>query len=172
VKKGTSIKIISLFTLVLVLSSFTLHTYYVSVCSIDYNTLNNNIEVSLKFIAHDLEKAIESEYGIDLNIGEPIQYEQTDSILNLYIKDHFKLTNNNTVINLELLGKEFNLDESFYVYYQAAQETKPSELIIHNTLLTSTFPGQENITHINFGTIQKSYSFNKINTQYTYKTDE
>ena len=171
-KKGSSIKIVSLFVLVLVLSSFKIHTYYVSVCSIDYNTSNKNIEVSLRFIAHDLEKAIENEYGIDLNIGEPNQYTAIDSVLNLYIKDHFKLTSNNTVIDLKLLGKEFNLDESFYVYYQASQETKPSQLNIQNTLLTSIFPGQENITHINFGTIQKSYSFNKINTQYTYNTDE
>jgi hypothetical protein len=172
VKKGSSIKIISLFTLVLVLSSFKLHTYYVSVCSIDYNTSNKNIEVSLKFIAHDIEKAIDNEYGIDLNIGEPNQYVAIDSVLNLYIKDHFQLTTNNTVIHLELLGKEFNLDESFYVYYQAPQENKPSILSIDNSLLTSAFPGQENITHINFGTIQKSYSFNKINTHYTYNTDE
>lgn len=156
----------------MLLSSFVLHKYYITVCSIDYNKKDKQIETTLKFIAHDLEKVILQEKNINLNIGEENQHPKMDSILNSYILNNFSLLINGINVSPILLGTEFNLDESFYAYYLVNQEEAPTEITINNTLLISVFPDQENLTHINFWEKQKTYSFNRINTQHTFKPNE
>lgn len=171
-KKENVIKIGSLLVLVYFLSSFIAHTYYVSVCSLDYNTKEKKIEVAIKFITHDLETAIEQEQSIKLNIGKKNQYKKVDSVLNAYIFNNFQIKSEGERIPLNFLGTESHLDESFYVYYQTQEVSLPREIEISNTLLTQSFPEQENLTHVNFWDKQKSYSFNRINTVYTFKKDE
>lgn len=154
------------------LSSFTLHEYYVTVCSIDYNKQDKQVETTLKFIAHDLEKVILQETAINLNIGEYNQHPKMDSIINAYIQNNFTLIINKTPQSLALLGTEFNLDESLYVYYLINQKDVPNEIEVKNSLLISVFPEQENLTHVNFWDKQKSYSFNRVNTAHTFNKYE
>ena len=162
----------SLTVMVFLLTSFVVHEYFITVCSIDYNKEDKQVETTLKFIAHDLEKVILHESSINLNIGEENQDPKMDSIINEYILNNFSLIINRKFKPLRLLGTEFNLDETLYVYYLTNQEEVPQQIEIKNSLLTSVFPNQENLTHVNFWDKQKSYSFSRINTQHTFKANE
>ena len=117
----------------MLLSSFVVHEYYITVCSIDYNKKDKQIETTLKFIAHDLEKVIIEEAGINLNIGEENQDPKMDSVINAYVTNNFALLIDGVNTPLNLLGTEFNLDESLYVYYLINKEERPSEIIIKYT---------------------------------------
>ena len=162
----------SLTIMVFLLSSFLIHEYYVTICSIDYNKEDKEIETTFKFIAHDLEKVILQEKSINLNIGEGNQHPKMDSIINAYVLKNFSLVINEKTQALNLLGTEYSLDETLFVYYLINQNEVPQQIELKNTLLISVFPDQENLTHVNFWNKQKSYSFNRINTQYTFKANE
>lgn len=171
-RKINFIYVIYLALLIFTLSSFVVHEYYVTICSIDYNKSDRQLETTLKFIAHDLEKVILEENLINLNIGEDNQHPKIDSIINAYVLTNFSMVINGIPQSLTLLGTEFNLDETLYVYYLTNQNEIPQQIELKNTLLISIFPNQENLTHINFWEKQKSYSFNRINIQHTFKSNE
>jgi len=143
-----------------------LHEYYVSITTIQLHQ-NGAVDLTFKFVAHDLEKAIELETGVAIQVDE--QDQLTDSILETYIKNHFEISG---LEEANYLGREFNLDETFYVYFTARYDTTLSKFNVRNTLLLQTFEAQENITHINKGTTQKSLSFKRNLTNYTVNINE
>jgi len=56
-------KTLIIFLLLLTLS-FVPHNYYVTITEIAYNSSNKKMEISLKFIGHDLEYALEKVFPI------------------------------------------------------------------------------------------------------------
>lgn len=147
--------------------SFTyLHEYYVSITTVQLHK-NGEVDLTFKFTAHDIEEAIEQQTGVSINVDE--QSEVIDSLLSSYIKSHFQVKE---IEELSYLGKEFNLDETLYVYFTSKYDTAITEFDVNNSLLIQTFEGQENVTHINKGTIQKSVSFKNNLTHYTININE
>jgi len=122
----------------------------------------------MKFTAHDIEKAIIKESKIDLHLGEKNQHPKTDSLLNNYILDKF-IVQSDKKINLKYIGNEFSLDETLLVYFEAKNVVNPMKIKIENTLLTEVFSRQENVVHVELFKKTKTYSFNKINTNHTFK---
>lgn len=158
------------FGLLFLLFSFTMpHDYFVSITSINFDEKEKEINTTVRFIAHDLEKELIAEYGIDLNLGGKTEFKQKDSLVEIYLKDHLEIVVDDRPLQLEILGSEFLLDESFYVYLVANYESEPTKISVQNDLLTETFPKQENITYINLWDRQESKSFGKQNTSYTFK---
>lgn len=150
-------------------SSFTLlHEFFISITSIDFNHKSNKLEFSCQFTAHDVEEAILNIHDIDLNLGEPNEYEKADSLLFLYIQSNFEV-NSKEEISYNYVGKEVNLDETLWVYIESEEIIKPTELVITNTFLIDDFDSQSNITHVNFGKRQQTFSFNRISKTHTYK---
>lgn len=142
----------------------TVHEFYISTTSIDYNRKSKSIEITQQFTAHDVEKAILKSTKIDLNIAEKNEHPKCDSILFAYVQSGFELEG----IELNWVGREFNLDETLWIYLESDSIEKPKVLEVRNSLLTETFPLQSNITHVNFLGDQQTHSFNKISTTFTY----
>jgi len=166
--KKTSIKYSLTIVLTILLFSFSnLHDFFISITSIDYNNDSNKLEVSCQFTTHDIEKAIISAHKIDLNLCEPNEYPKADSVLFEYIKSNFNLRSIAT-ISYNFVGKEVNLDETLWVYIESSKVSKPDKLEIENTFLVDDFESQSNITHVNFGKKQQSFSFNRLHKVNTY----
>ena len=168
-KKNSLIIIVALIGIFLLSSSFMLHTYYVSICSIEYVESDKAFELSFKFTAHDIEKAIKNESKIDLHLGEKNEFIKSDSLLNDYISSNFKIKTTSD-LQLVYVGKEFKMDETLWVYLEVKNVINSKELEIENTLLIETFRGQKNIVHYKKQTKTNSYSFNRRNTNYTFTT--
>jgi hypothetical protein len=147
-----------------------LHDFYISITSVDYNQKSHKLEITSQFTTHDIEKAILSIHDIDLNLGEPNEYEKSDSLLFDYIVSNLKL---NTTITLgySYVGKEVNLDETLWVYIETSEIEIPKKLEVKNTFLIDDFDLQSNITHVNFGKKQQTFSFNRISKTHTYKVN-
>ena len=161
-------KIIVLLVAIASLSSFSsLHEYYISICSIDYNTESKTLEITHQFITHDLEKAVLETTGISLEIGNKNEHPKSDSLIMSYVSNYFELKTSET-ISLNYVGKESTLDETLWIYLESNQIEKPKEITIKNTVLTPTFEAQSNITHLNFGKRQTSFSFNRIAKTHTF----
>lgn len=166
-KKSFIKSLVTLVSIVLLMSFSGLHDFYISITSIDYNTEASKLEITCQFTTHDIEKAILSEKNIDLNLGEPNEYEKADAILFSYIVSNFKL-NSNSEIDYTYVGKEVNLDETLWVYFESSKLSKPSQLEVENTFLIDDFDSQSNITHVNFGSKQQTFSFNTLNKTHIY----
>lgn len=145
-----------------------MHDYYVSITNISYNKKSKELEFVFKFTAHDLEKAISNQYNKAFKLEN--RGETTDSLIKNYVTTHFKLQNTKGEMNY--LGYEFSLDETCFVYFTKPVTQLPSDLSINNTLLISTFPLQENLTHYTGPNKQSSYSFRKGKETYTFKNYE
>ncbi len=125
------------------------HEYYVSICTIDYNEANKSLELTFKLTAHDLEKSILQNQKIDLKLGSDKEYEKADEVLKEYIRNHFNLSHNGTAVKLNYIGKEVELDESLYIYFEATGVKELGSFRISNTILIESFPGQENLLYFN-----------------------
>ncbi len=159
-----------IFTLALLLGSFELlHEYYISITHIDYNPKSKTIEVSQQYIAHDVEKAIFNRYKVNLHLAEPNEHPKADSLLELYFQDNFKITIDST-IQLNWVGREVKLDETFLIYLQSDEMKEPTKLTVKNTSLTDVFPAQSNITHVKIGEKQLTKSINRITNTLNFIT--
>ena len=109
--------------LILILSVFTFsnvkaHEYYVSVCTIDYNMKTKGLELTFKIIAHDVEKSILENEKVDLKLGSEKEAASANEILHQYIDKHFGISIAGAKKELKYVGKEVELDESLYLYFE------------------------------------------------------
>ncbi len=167
-KKSTLFALLILATILLCSNSRTLHEYYISITSIDYNSQSKSLEITQQFITHDVEKAILKESKIDLNLAEPNEHPKADSLLFAYISYHLELSAKKN-IELNWVGREVNLDESLWIYLQSEKIEKPESLTILNSCLTEVFKSQSNITHVNFGDKQQTQAFHQQKKTHTFK---
>lgn len=144
-----------------------LHEFYISITSIDYNKETKQIEITGQYTAHDIEKAILKQTHIDLHVGEANEHEKADSLIYNYITSRLNLTTDKS-LKLNFVGKEFNLDETLWVYLESEPISKPKKITITNSVMTELFDAQSNITHVNFGSKQQTKSLNKINKTHTF----
>jgi len=160
-------RVIVAFLVVTALSSSDVlaHNYFVSICTMDYNQKEQSLELTFKLIAHDLEKTIQETNNVTLRLGSDKESPQSNEIITAYINEHFQVVVENDKLNLQFVGKETELDESLYLYFEIENVTKVKELVIVNTILVHSFDEQENILHLNVGDAEKSEVFNKSITR-------
>ena len=166
-KKSTLFAFLIIAVSLLCFSNKIVHEYYISITSIDYNVESKSLEITQQFIAHDVEEAILKEYDIDLNLSEANEHPEADNYLIKYVNSRFKLTTDKE-IKLTWVGKEVNLDETLYLYFQSNEIEKPSSLSVVNTCLTEVFHAQSNITHVNFAEKQLTQSFHQQKKTHTF----
>lgn len=150
--------------LLLVTMAFTYHEFYVSVTETEYKTTTQTIQISIKFIGHDLEDVLEKAGVPELNLGTEKESESTNEYLLKYISSKFHIKINDTIIPLKFVGKEINNDDFFYCYLETEKIPSINSIEIHNELLTELYPKQENIFYLNIKGKTHSISFNKEKT--------
>ena len=100
-----------------------------------------------------------------LRLGSDNEFPQANEIITAYINQHFQVVAENELLNMQFIGKETELDESLYLYFEIENVTKVKELVIVNTILVHSFDEQENILHLNVGDAETSEVFNKSITR-------
>ena len=118
----------SLFTLVLL--SFGMHKYYVSITEAEYNKANEKFEMSIKFIGHDLEKALDNSGAPNLFLGTPKEIEKADQYLERYINQRFHMVVDEQSLSYKLIGKEVNNDDFIYCYLESTKVSNPKSITI------------------------------------------
>jgi hypothetical protein len=137
------------------------HAYYVSICTIDYNKSNQSLELTFKLTAHDLEKSFSTSQESELRLGSAKEHKEADKLLAAYINDHFTLNLVDVRMNLKYVGKEVELNESLYLYFEIENVGSLNGLKVKNNILVEQFEQQENILHLNAGSKHASVVFNR-----------
>ena len=136
-----------------------MHNHYLSIANVNLNKELNKIEISIEFTAHDIEKQIKDDINVELNLGSIKENSNANTILLNYVSKNLIFKIDENPIQLRLIGKEVNNDESMFLFLEANIPKKIKELSIVNTLLLGSFAQQQNILHLD-GIIKESFTFN------------
>ena len=166
---NTQIKIISIIALAIVFMSMTLHDYFVATYNAKLSQDGTSIQISAKFIAHDVEDALVELNHPFLNLGSAKEHPKKDSILNDYLKAKLQFEVNGKRTPFILVGSEVELDEDFWVYIEVPLEEKIETLSVYNAILTEVFKGQQNIMHWDVNGHKKSLIFTHLNNEQEVK---
>ena len=162
------IKKILFSVLTLSLFSFAMHKYYVSITEAEYNVGSKTFELSIKFIGHDLEEAIDAAGAPKLFLGTEKEHKKANYYLNQYINQRFHMIVDGVSLNYNFVGKEINKDDFIYCFLESNQIEGPKKVTIKNTLLTEIFSGQANTVYLTVGDQKVNYQLNKSNVSETH----
>lgn len=156
----------------MVLLSFAMHKYYVSITEAAYNTTTQTFELSIKFIGHDLEKAL-SESGVPpLYLGTEKELANANEFLEKYIEKKIHFVVDDKSLAFKFIGKEINNDDFIYCFLESKKIENPTKITIKNTLLTELFPEQKNAVYLTIGNKQLNYSLDKNKVSETHEIKE
>lgn len=131
------------------------HPYYISVVDIKYNTPQKTLQISTRMFTNDLEDALSKLQTKKIDVLNPKNKADVDSILFLYIKQRFQIVINHKVQTLTYIGYERE-EESIWTYLEIKKIATPTKLSIHTKLLYDYLPQQTNIVHIQVNEVKKS----------------
>ena len=134
------------FLLNLLLSTTSLHPYYVSVFEVEHNSDTKTFQVAARIFIEDLEKVLIDEGFEDPKIGTAKEHPDANSMVATYLNRHFSLTANGEPLALNLIGKETDNDV-VWCYLESPEIEHIDTLNVHADLLINLFPTQTNIVH-------------------------
>jgi len=138
-----------------------MHKYYVSITEAEYNSESETFEISIKFIGHDLEKALTNAGAPNLFLGTDKEIDKANYYLELYINQRFHMIADSESLSYKLIGKKINNDDFIYCFLESNKVNLPKEVTIKNTLLIEVFSEQANAVYLTVGNQKINYSLNK-----------
>ena len=146
---------------ILFLCGFALHKYYVSITDIELNKQTQVFEISIKFIGHDLENALEEKGFPQLFLGTEKEDEKANEYLHKYISNAFEIALDGELLNYHMVGKEINNDDFIYCYLESDKVGSFDKIEFKNTLLTEKFIEQSNILYLKVKDKKLNFTFTK-----------
>jgi len=141
--------------LLVVLSSFTVHKYYVSVFQVDYIPHKKILQMTSRIFVDDLEAAFQKKYGKKFYLSEKRELPEAGDYIAKYISEKVQVKVNGKAQAIKFLGKEME-DDVLVCYYTISAEEKITRFEMTNTTLFEMFDEQQNIIHIKTGSNKKS----------------
>ena len=158
ISKNTQVVKYSLFVfLLLFMSSFqkVKHPFFVSVIDINYKLKERALQLSVKLFTNDLEDALRKTSKKKIDILNPIDKAETDSVLFNYITKRLNINVNSKKQTLHFIGYEKE-EEAIWTYLEIKNSSQPKKINIDTKLLYDFLPQQINIVHIEINGIKKS----------------
>ena len=123
------------------------HPFHASVTELMYNSSTGNWEMSLKVFTNDFENTLNRNYqtGV-LNLGTDKESNKASDWIQQYIQKHIKIMYNNAPLEMDIIGREGDLD-ALYIYVEFKANSQKGTYTFYNTVLFELFDNQENIVH-------------------------
>ena len=145
---------------VLLLGSWMLHKFYVSLTEIRYNPQSQRLEVSMRIFPDDLDRALLQETGIHTQLATELEAPCADSLLMEYLLERFHIVVNGERTVLHYLGKEQEAN-AIWCYLESEPVNKPVTLSVYQELLTEIFKDQVNIIQVYQGKWNRGLLLNR-----------
>lgn len=144
-KKGCKIVIICF--LIVTLSSFAMHKFYVSIYQINYAQEKKMLQITSRIFVDDLNNILKIKYNQKTNLGEPNESVNDIALMKKYIFENFTIKVNGQSKAITLANKEME-GNVLICYYNIKDVSKIKSLEIHNAVLHDYVEDQQNIIQI------------------------
>lgn len=131
------------------------HPFYISVIDIKQDIKQPNLNISVRLFTNDLEDALRKITMGPIDVLNPKNKVETDSIMFSYIKNRLTFQVNGKSQRLNFIGYEKE-EESVWVYLEIKKIIAPKKIIVDTKLLYDFLPQQVNIVHAEINNIKKS----------------
>jgi len=124
----------------------TIHPFFVSMTDINYNTKENELEISVRIFTDDLENTLRKYHSENIDVLHPADIRQMNGFVNDYIEKHLQLQVNGSPVQMSFLGYE-EQSESIWSYFEVKNINDVQKLNITNSLLHDYNTNQVNMIH-------------------------
>ncbi len=143
------------------------HPFYVSIVEINVNTEEKLLECAVKIFTDDLEKAVRQQFQHPiLNIGAQKELDTAEVLIEQYLKQKMTFTLNQSVAELNWLGKEGNLEHQ-WMYFELPY-TSLESFTLKSSQLMEIFSDQTNLVHFRINGEESTYIFKNEQSQKIY----
>lgn len=149
------IRIMCLVLLLGVLTSATVHKYYVAVFQVEYAPAKKQLQITGRIFVDDLEKALSTKYGKKFYLGTSKELPESTETLKKYIADKISFKVNGKPAALTLFTREYE-DDILVCYLTAPAPKKITSIEVRNTVLFEMFREQQNMINANINNERKS----------------
>ena len=152
--------------LIVLFSSFNgkKHPYYISLVDVKYNAKQMSVQISTRMFINDLEDALRKTSKTTIDILNPKNKSEADSVLFTYIKQRLSFTVNSKKQKLSFIGYESE-EESIWAYLEIKKVPTPKKMSIDTKLLYDFLPNETNIVHAEINGIKKSSKVTNPNSK-------
>ncbi len=122
------------------------HKFYVSTTKIEYVKEKQTIQIISKIFVEDLEQVLKERYGSSVVLDPKKETEADVNSLKQYVLKKLKISINGKPVELNFIGKEYDID-IINMYYEIENVSDLNSIKIENKILFDKFPEQQNIIH-------------------------
>ena len=133
----------------LMLMSFGVHKFYVSIYQINYAPEKKMLQITSRIFIDDLNEILHKKYNKKTFIGESNEAPEDVVLMKKYILEHFSIKVNGQQKAINYLSKELE-GNVVICYYNVKEISKIKTLEIQNTALFDLNSEQQNIIQTNF----------------------
>jgi hypothetical protein len=123
------------------------HPFYVSVTEIRHNAAKQELEVSCRIFADDLEMALKTAYKAPVDIIHPANRKTVDGYITAYLSKHLQVTIDGKPVTLQYLGYQIEEDAA-WCFLEVKQVPAVKKVHVSNDILYHQHPNQINMMHV------------------------
>lgn len=124
-----------------------LHPFYVSVTEIKHDAATNELQISARIFADDLENVLKKQSRQAVDIIHPANRAQTDSLIAGYVSKHLVITVDGKAVKLHYIG--YKIEEEAAWCFLEVENIKPFKQVhVKDDILYSEHPNQINMIHV------------------------
>lgn len=139
-----------------------MHPFFVSVIEINHNSKDATAEISVRIFTDDLEKTLQKQSTVNIDIIKPANKALIDQKISQYIGKTLVLKINGKPVKLDYIGYEI-IKESTWSYFEVTNIKDLNNIDISCAILHDFETSQINLFHVKSKGDQKSYKLDYPN---------
>ena len=144
--------------LIIGLSSFSIHKFYVSLYQVDYAREKKMLQITSRIFIDDLNNAIDKKYGKKIQLGSENETDADLLLFKKYFNEKFTIKVNGQLKPVQFLSKEMEGDV-LICYFKIKDIYKIESLEIYNAVITEGNSEQQNIMHFSILGVKNTLLF-------------
>lgn len=134
------------------------HKFYLSVSQLSYSEKDLAIQMTCRVFTDDLNAVLKARYGIAAALGTGQESPMDETYAKEYILKKIQFFEDDNPLDIQVLG--YKKDNDVLIYFLEAKTStflEAQKFEITNTLLTDLFDSQQNVVHLKFQALKKSF---------------
>ena len=144
--------------LLLTLTSFSVHKFYVALYQVNYAPDKKMLQITTRIFVDDLNNAVGKKYSKKINLGAENESVDDVNFLKKYFSEKFYIKVNGQTKPILFLSKEMEGDV-LICYFSMKEIQKINSLEIYNAVITEGNAEQQNIMHFNVSGVKNTLLF-------------